>query len=88
MDERFTKTRRAADAHFWYHGFNRFIGAVLADVTRGRNDLRIIDCGCGMGQNMRLLQPYGQVVGFELEPLAAAAGREFGRPIACADITG
>jgi SAM-dependent methyltransferase len=36
---------------------------------------------------MRLLQPYGRVVGIELEPLAAAAGREFGRPIACADIT-
>jgi SAM-dependent methyltransferase len=87
MDERFTKTRRAADTHFWYHGFRRFTGAVLADVAAGRTDLRIIDCGCGMGQNMRVLEPFGRVVGFELEPLAAAAGREFGRPIACADIT-
>ena len=87
MDERFAKTRRAADSHFWYHGFRRFIGATLADLAGGRTDLRIIDCGCGVGQNMLLLAPYGQVVGFELEHRAAAAGREFGQPIACADIT-
>jgi SAM-dependent methyltransferase len=87
MDERFTKTRQAADSHFWYHGFRRFVSAILADVAGGRTDLRILDCGCGVGQNMRLLEPYGHVVGFELEPLAAAAGREFGKPIACADIT-
>jgi SAM-dependent methyltransferase len=87
MDERFTKTRRAADSHFWYHGFRRFISAVLDDVTGDRADLRIVDCGCGVGQNMRLLEPYGRVVGLELEPLAAASAREFGRPIACADIT-
>ena len=87
MDERFTKTRQAADSHFWYHGFRRFVSAVLSDVAGGRTDLRILDCGCGVGQNMRLLEPHGHVVGFELEPLAAAAGREFGKPIACADIT-
>ena len=87
MDERFTKTRRAADSHFWYHGFRRFITPVLADVAQGRTDLRIIDCGCGVGQNMRLLEPHGHVVGLELEAAAAAAGREFGKPIACADIT-
>ena len=87
MDERFTKTRHAADSHFWYHGFRRFVSDVLSDVAGGRTDLRILDCGCGVGQNMRLLEPYGRVVGFELEPLAAVAGREFGRPIACADIT-
>jgi SAM-dependent methyltransferase len=87
MDERFTKTRHAADSHFWYHGFRSFLRPVLAEIAGGRTDLRIIDCGCGVGQNMLLLEPHGQVVGLELEPLAAAAGREFGRPIACADIT-
>jgi SAM-dependent methyltransferase len=87
MDERFVKTRRAADAHFWFHGFRRFITDVLGDVAGGRTDLRIVDCGCGVGQNMTILAPHGQVVGLELEPVAAAAAREFGRPIACADIT-
>ena len=81
------KTRQAADSHFWFYGFRRFVGTVLADVAGGRTDLRIIDCGCGMGQNMPLLAPHGRVVGFELEPRAAAAGREFSKPIACADIT-
>ena len=87
MDERFAKTRRAADSHFWYHGFRRFIEPVLDGVARGRTDLRIIDCGCGVGQNLPMLARYGRPVGFELEPLAAASGHEFGRHIACADIT-
>jgi SAM-dependent methyltransferase len=87
MDERFTKTRLAVDGHFWYHGFRRFIRPALAEIAAGRTDLRIVDCGCGVGQNLRLLASYGRVVGLELEQRAAAAGLEFGRPIACADIT-
>jgi SAM-dependent methyltransferase len=87
MDERFAKTRHAADAHFWYHGFRRFITPVLEEVADGRSNLRILDCGCGVGQNLPMLARYGHSVGLELEPVAAAAGREFGRPIACADIT-
>jgi SAM-dependent methyltransferase len=87
MEERFRRTRRAADSHFWFHGFRRFISPVLAEVARGRADLRIVDCGCGVGQNLPMLARHGRAVGIELEPLAAAAGREFGPPIACADIT-
>src|SRR5262245_10021208 len=87
MEERFEKTRRAADAHFWYHGFRRFITPVLDDVAGGRADLRILDCGCGVGQNLPMLSRHGHSVGLEIEPIAAVAGREFGRPIACADIT-
>ena len=87
MEERFAKTRQAADAHFWYHGFRRFITPVLDEVAGGRTDLQILDCGCGVGQNLPMLAKHGRSVGLELEPVAAAAGREFGRPIACADIT-
>lgn len=87
MDERFAKTRRAADAHFWYHGFRRFITPILDEVANGKGNLRILDCGCGVGQNLPMLARHGRSVGLELEPVAAAAGREFGRPIACADIT-
>jgi SAM-dependent methyltransferase len=87
MDERFRKTKGASDSHFWFHGFRRFISSVLAEVASGRTDLRIVDCGCGVGQNLPMLARHGRAVGLELEPLAAAAGREFGLPIACADIT-
>ena len=87
MDERLRKTRSAAGEHFWFHGFRRFIVPVLAEVARGRADLRIVDCGCGVGQNLPMLARHGRAVGLELEPHAAAAGREFGLPIACADIT-
>ena len=62
MDERFIKTRRAADSHFWFHGFRRFLGCVLADLAGGRTDLRIVDCGCGMGQNLPLLAHHGFIL--------------------------
>jgi SAM-dependent methyltransferase len=87
MEERFTKTRDASESHFWYHGFRRFTDAVLRDVSAGRSDLRIIDCGCGVGQNMPFLEPYGRPIGFELDPQAASAARRFGRPLVRADIT-
>jgi SAM-dependent methyltransferase len=87
MEQRFEDIRRAADSHFWYYGFRRFVNDVLTEVTDGQRDLRIIDCGCGVGQNMPLLATYGAPTGLEPDAHAAAAGLHFGRPIVRADIT-
>jgi len=56
-------------------------------LAGGRSDLRVIDCGCGTGHNLRLLAPYGRAVGFDLTPLGAAASRRAGWPAVRADIT-
>ena len=87
MDPRFEKTRRAAASHFWYHGFRRFASQVLEDVAGGRTDLRILDCGCGVGQNLPVLAPYGHPIGFELEEKPALASHQYGYPVVRADIT-
>ena len=87
MEKKFSKTRDAADTHFWYHGFRRFTTDVLKDVCDGQKDLRIIDCGCGVGQNMPFLAPYGRPLGLELDSHAITAARQFGAPLVRADVT-
>ncbi len=86
MEERLEKTRRAQATHFWFRGFRRFVLPVLTDLARGRTDLRIVDCGCGVGHNFDLLRRFGRPVGFELTAAGAAAARTLA-PVARGDIT-
>jgi SAM-dependent methyltransferase len=80
-------TRQAQATHFWFRGFRRFVAPALQQVAGGRRNLRLIDCGCGVGQNIALLEPYGDAIGFDLlSGGAAAAARASGRPIVRADV--
>lgn len=81
MDARLEQTRRATATHCWFHGFRQFMTPLLARIAGGRTDLRIIDCGCGVGQNLSLLAPYGRPIGLELEAGGAVASRAGGYPI-------
>ena len=80
-------TARAEPHHFWYHGFRASVRPVLQAIARGRRDLRIIDCGCGTGYNLRhLLAPYGNTFGFDLSSDAMLRARGSGRPIVKASV--
>ena len=60
-------TARAERDHFWFRGFRRFVAPMLAQAAAGRADLRLLDCGCGTGGNIRLvLSRYGRTWGFDL----------------------
>jgi ubiquinone/menaquinone biosynthesis C-methylase UbiE len=60
-------TARAEREHFWFRGFRRFVSPMLAHAAAGRSGLRLLDCGCGTGTNLRLLlEPYGEACGFDL----------------------
>lgn len=87
MDERYARTQRAAAAHFWFHGFRRFVTPLIDDLCGSRRDLRILDCGCGTGQTLPMLAARGRVLGLELYPAAAKTARAAGAPVVCADIT-
>lgn len=87
MDDLLELTRQAEATHFWFRGFRRFVAPVLRDVAAARTDLRLVDCGCGVGQNLALLRPYGRAYGFDLMPRGAAAARSSGQPIVLADLT-
>jgi SAM-dependent methyltransferase len=79
-------TSRAEATHFWFRGFREFLTPVIRDLSRGRRDLRIIDCGCGTGHNLRLLRSYGRVVGFDLNDGGVAMTRASGAPVVRGDV--
>ena len=59
-------TGLAEATHFWFRGFRSFVRPVIHDIAAGRTNLRMIDCGCGTGNNLSLLRPYGTAFGFDL----------------------
>lgn len=87
MDDLLELTGRAEATHFWFRGFRRFLRPVLDEVAGGRRDLRMLDCGCGTGNNMEMLRPYGRPMGFDLTGGGLALARPRGMAIARADVT-
>jgi len=81
-------TAEAERAHFWFRGFRRFVTPMLEAAARGRRDLVIADCGAGTGHNLQLLEPFGSVVGIELNRTGALVARARGeRRMICGTVT-
>ncbi len=87
MDDLLELTRQAEASHFWFHGFRGFVAPALRGLAAGRTDLRLLDCGRGVGQNLSLLEPHGRAVGFDLMPGGVATARAAGRSVVRADVT-
>ena len=66
MDQLLDATARAEREHFWFHGFRRFVTPLLDRAVSGTASPRILDCGCGTGNNLRLLRDYGRACGIDL----------------------
>jgi ubiquinone/menaquinone biosynthesis C-methylase UbiE len=80
MDRLLEMTARAEREHFWFHGFRRFVRPLLEEAARtieGR-DARILDCGCGTGNNLRMLRRYGDATGIDLTYSGLAYARRHG----------
>jgi ubiquinone/menaquinone biosynthesis C-methylase UbiE len=87
LDRLLEVTGRAEATHFWFRGFRRFVQHALCDVTRGRADLRVLDCGCGTGHNLSWLCSYGRAVGFDLSRGGVDQARQAGRAVVRADFS-
>ena len=81
MDRLLDLTSRAETSHFWFRGFRQFVGPLIARASAGRTDLRMLDCGCGTGYNLRLLGPYGRPWGMDLTQSGLDRARAAGRPL-------
>jgi SAM-dependent methyltransferase len=68
-------TMAAVEAsHWWYGGMRAIAAALLDEVYAGRDNLRVLDAGCGTGGNALLLRRYGRVTGVDIAPEALELG--------------
>ncbi|MCU1383575.1 MAG: hypothetical protein JWL71_2272 [Acidobacteria bacterium] len=72
-------TARAEARHFWFRGFRAFVTPLLRHAARGRTGARLLDCGCGTGANVALLDTFGRAYGFDLTEIGLRIGRDAGR---------
>lgn len=88
MDRLLDATARAEREHFWFRGFRRFVTPLLEEAARGSTALRILDCGCGTGNNLTLLRRYGRPAGIDITFSGLAYARRTGeRLVARASVT-
>jgi SAM-dependent methyltransferase len=79
QDQLLAATADAEARHFWFKGFRRFIAPALEGAVRGLAAPRLLDCGCGTGNNVVLLEGYGRAFGFDYTFSGLRAGRQAGR---------
>ncbi len=78
MDRLLEVTARAERDHFWFRGFRRFVRPLLEEAAGAvdRDDASILDCGCGTGNNLRMLRRFGRPFGIDLTFSGVAYSRE------------
>lgn len=79
MDHLLRATAHAEAHHFWFRGFRSFVTPLVHAATAGLPNARILDCGCGTGANLALLNRFGTAYGFDLAETGLRLGREAGR---------
>ena len=72
-------TARAEARHFWFRGFRAFVTPLLEVAVADRTQARVLDCGCGTGANLELLDRFGRAYGFDLTEIGLRIGRDAGR---------
>lgn len=66
MDRLLELTSRAERSHFWFRGFRWFVRPLIAAAVGRRTGVRMLDCGCGTGTNLSMLDGFGEAYGFDL----------------------
>jgi SAM-dependent methyltransferase len=79
MDRLLELTYLAEQSHFWFRGFRWYIRPEIARAVEGRGSPRLLDCGCGTGSNLAMLDEFGDAFGFDLTWNGLAFAHERGR---------
>jgi ubiquinone/menaquinone biosynthesis C-methylase UbiE len=78
MDRLLEATARAERDHFWFRGLRRFMAPLVGQASRGLGSPRILDCGCGTGNNLAMLRRYGCAAGIDLTWTGLSYARDRG----------
>ena len=84
MDDLLRATATAEARHFWFRGFRAFVTPLLARASGqriGSGVARLLDCGCGAGGNLALLNRFGRAYGFDLSAQGLKFARQAGRTL-------
>jgi SAM-dependent methyltransferase len=76
--EQYAIMARREERHWWYAGMRRVALAVLGSALGGRDDLRILDAGCGTGGTTVELRRFGHVAGVDVAWAALGPARARG----------
>ena len=55
-------------SHWWFVGRRKIINTFIKNHISKKNNLQILEAGCGTGGNLELLSNYGTLFAFEKEP--------------------
>jgi ubiquinone/menaquinone biosynthesis C-methylase UbiE len=72
-------TAQSETRHFWFRGLRAFVKPLLEQATAGCSGARLLDCGCGTGANLELLDGFGHAYGFDISEAGLRTGRKAGR---------
>jgi SAM-dependent methyltransferase len=84
MDHLLRATANAEARHFWFRGFRAFVTPLLEHASRQRTSpgtARLLDCGCGTGANLVLLNRFGRAYGFDISEVGLRFARQAGRSL-------
>jgi SAM-dependent methyltransferase len=79
MDRLLEATRRAEQHHFWFRGFRSFARPLIEQAIAGAVEPRLLDCGCGTGANLVMLDTLGRAYGFDISWRGLEFAREYRR---------
>src|SRR5439155_26379564 len=79
MDDLLRATARAEARHFWFRGFGWFVAPLVERALAGRSAAHVLDCGCGTGANLRLLDQSATAFGFDRSAVGLRFARQSGR---------
>ncbi len=51
--------------HWWYSGMRSSFLILIKDYLRNRKNLTILDAGCGIGYNIKIMQKFGSIYGVD-----------------------
>jgi ubiquinone/menaquinone biosynthesis C-methylase UbiE len=79
QDALLAATADAETHHFWFRGFRQFVTPLLDQAAAGRTGLRVLDCGCGTGRNLGMLETWGRAAGIDYTFSGLATAHAAGR---------